>query len=132
MPETDLRELFTRMCFNAAVSNLDDHPRNHAILAKGRDWQLSPAFDLSPTPMIAMERRDLAMVCGERGRYANQKNLLSQHARFLLNEEDAITILNNIVETVRNSWQPVMKESGVSKIDCKMIEAAFLYKGFFY
>jgi len=82
--------------------------------------------------MIAIERRDLAMACGDRGRYANQKNLLSQHARFLLNEEDATTILDNIVETVRNSWRPAMKESGVSKIDCKMIEAAFLYKGFFY
>jgi serine/threonine-protein kinase HipA len=132
MPETDLRELFARMCFNAAVSNLDDHPRNHAIVAKGRDWQLSPAFDLTPTPVIAMERRDLAMACGDRGRYANQKNILSQHARFLLNEENATTILNNIVETVRNSWRPVMQESGVSKIDCKMIESAFLYKGFFY
>lgn len=132
MPEADLRELFARMCFNAAVSNLDDHPRNHAILAKARDWQLSPAFDLTPTPMVAMERRDLAMVCGDRGRYANKKNLLSQHARFLLNEEDATTILNKIVETVRNSWQPVMQESGVSKTDCKRIESAFLYKGFFY
>jgi serine/threonine-protein kinase HipA len=132
MPETDLRELFTRMCFNAAVSNLDDHPRNHAIIAKGRGWQLSPAFDLTPTPMIAMERRDLAMACGERGRYANQKNLLSQHARFLLNEEEATTILYMIVENVRNSWRQVMKESGVSGIDCKTIEAAFLYKGFFY
>ncbi len=132
MPETDLRELFARMCFNAAVSNLDDHPRNHAILAKGRNWQLSPAFDLTPTAMIAMERRDLAMACGDRGRYANHKNLLSQHARFLLNEEDATSILSNIVETIRNSWRPVMQESGVSKIDCKMIEAAFLYEGFFY
>jgi serine/threonine-protein kinase HipA len=37
MPEADLRELFARMCFNAAVSNIDDHPRNHAILAKSRD-----------------------------------------------------------------------------------------------
>jgi len=25
-----------------------------------------------------------------------------------------------------------MKESGVSKNDCKIVEAAFLYKGFFY
>jgi len=132
MPEIDLRELFARMCFNAAVSNLDDHPRNHAILAKGRNWQLSPAFDLTVTPMVAMEGRDLAMACGDKGRYANKKNLLSQYARFLLNEEDATTILDNIVETVRNSWQPIMQESGVSKTDCKMIEPAFLYKGFFY
>ena len=131
-PETDLRELFARMCFNAAVSNLDDHPRNHAILAKGRNWQLSPAFDLTVTPMVAMERRDLAMTCGDRGRHANKKNLLSQYARFLLNEEDAATILNSIVETVRNSWQPIMQESGVTETDRKMIESAFLYKGFFY
>ena len=27
---------FGRMCFNAAVSNLDDHPRNHAMVAVGR------------------------------------------------------------------------------------------------
>ena len=76
-PDDDLRELFGRMCFNAAVSNLDDHPRNHAILAKGRQWRLSPAFDLTPTPAVSRERRDLAMTCGRFGRYANRINLLS-------------------------------------------------------
>ena len=61
-PREDLRELFARMCFNAAVSNLDDHPRNHALLAGGRDWRLSPAYDLTPMRVIAAERRDLATV----------------------------------------------------------------------
>ena len=42
-PRADLRELFGRMCFNAAVSNLDDHPRNHAMVAVDRPWRLSPA-----------------------------------------------------------------------------------------
>ena len=82
--------------------------------------------------MIALERRDLATACGDSGRFANQRNLLSQHGRFLLNEEEASAILNKIVETVRNSWRPAMKESGVSERDCKKIETAFLYKGFFY
>jgi serine/threonine-protein kinase HipA len=44
-PAADLRELFGRICFNAAVSNIDDHPRNHALLARSRSWQLSPAYD---------------------------------------------------------------------------------------
>ena len=66
------------MCFNAAVSNLDDHPRNHAVLAKGRQWRLSPAYDLTPAPVVARERRDLAMACGRFGRYANRTNLLSE------------------------------------------------------
>ena len=131
-PEADLRELFARMCFNAAVSNLDDHPRNHAVLAKGRDWRLSPAFDLMPTPMIAMDRRDLAMACGSAGRYANRKNLLSQHGRFLLSEEDATAFLDHIVETVRNAWRPTMRRAGVSEADCEAIATAFLYEGFFY
>lgn len=131
-PETDLRELFARMCFNAAVSNLDDHPRNHAILAKSRDWRLSPAFDLTPTPMISMERRDLAMTCGVAGRYANRKNLLSQHGRFLLSNEDATAFLDHIVEIVRYAWRPTLRRAGVSETDCEAISTAFLYEGFFY
>lgn len=131
-PQADLRELFGRMCFNAAVSNLDDHPRNHAMLAKGRNWRLSPAFDLMPFPMIALERRDLAMACGNAGRYANRENLMSQHGRFLLSKEEATVILNHIVETVRNTWRPTMRRAGVSEDDCEAIAGAFLYDGFFY
>jgi serine/threonine-protein kinase HipA len=59
-PKKDARELFRRICFNALVSNIDDHPRNHALIAKDKDWKLSPASDLTPAPVIAQERRDLA------------------------------------------------------------------------
>jgi serine/threonine-protein kinase HipA len=131
-PEADLHELFGRMCFNAVVSNLDDHPRNHAVLTKDRGWRLSPAFDLTPTPMIALERRDLVMACGIAGRYANRKNLLSQIGRFLLSEEAATAKLDHIVETVRKTWRPTMRRAGVSEADCEAIASAFLYEGFFY
>ena len=131
-PEADLRELFARMCFNAAVSNLDDHPRNHAVLAKDQGWRLSPAFDLTPTPMIALERRDLAMACGSAGRYANRGNLLSQHGRFLLSAEEATAILDHIIETVRSTWRSTMRHTGVREADCEAISNAFLYEGFFY
>ncbi len=131
-PEADLRELYGRMCFNAAVSNMDDHPRNHAVLAKERDWRLSPAFDLTPSPVIAMDRRDLAMTCGRFGRYANQKNLLSEHGRFLLSKTEATVVLDRIIETVRTSWRPVMRRAGVSEADCETIADAILYNGFFY
>ncbi|MCZ6859002.1 MAG: HipA domain-containing protein [Alphaproteobacteria bacterium] len=131
-PEYDLRELFGRICFNAAVSNIDDHPRNHAIIAKERDWRLSPAFDLTPTPTIAIERRDLAMACGRYGRYANQTNLLSDHGRFLLNEGEAHTIFTQITTTIQNSWHATMRRAGVSDPDCEAIKSAFVYDGLFY
>jgi serine/threonine-protein kinase HipA len=41
-PKDDAPELFKRMCFNALISNSDDHPR--------------------------LERRDLALACGDMGR----------------------------------------------------------------
>ena len=131
-PKADLQELFGRMCFNAVVSNLDDHPRNHALLAKDRDWRLSPAYDLTPTPMIALERRDLAMTCGSAGRYANRKNILSNYGRFLLSGEEATVILDQISETVQGAWLPMMRRAGVSNADCEAIAGAFLYEGFFY
>jgi len=43
-PENSTHELFRRMCFNALISNLDDHPRNHVFIAKDQDWALSPAL----------------------------------------------------------------------------------------
>ena len=33
-PKQDAAELFRRMCFNALISNIDDHPRNHAMMPK--------------------------------------------------------------------------------------------------
>lgn len=130
-PREDLRELFGRMCFNAAVSNLDDHPRNHSLLGQGRSWRLSPAYDLEPMPVVAVERRDLAMVCGPRGRHANRANLLAAAGRFLLGRDEARAIFNGVTETIRGSWRETMRRAGVSERDCDRIHDAFLYEGLF-
>ena len=130
-PRDDLRELFARMCFNAAISNTDDHPRNHAVLAKDQDWRLSPAYDLTPTPMVSRERRDLALVCGEQGRYANYSNLLGAHGRFLLDQAEATATIDKIVEVLRSYWEPEMHRAGVSERDREKIAGAFSYEGFF-
>ena len=131
-PQDDLRELFGRICFNAAVSNLDDHPRNHAILAQGRQWRLSPAFDLIPSPVVALDRRDLAMTCGRFGRYANRTNLLSDHGRFLLESAEATAVFERLTRTVREQWRAQMQCAGVSERDCEAIRSAFVYEGLFY
>ena len=131
-PKEDLRELFGRICFNAAVSNTDDHPRNHAMLARGRQWRLSPAFDLTPSPMVAQGRRDLAMACGRFGCHANRTNLLSSHGRFLLERAEAEVMFERIADTVRNRWHAEMRRAGTSECDCRMIASAFLYDGLFH
>lgn len=131
-PAADLRELFTRMCFNAAVSNLDDHPRNHAVLARIGGWRLSPAYDLTPMTSVAVENRDLAMACGPAGRSANKINLLDGAGRFLLGRNEAEAIFTRVTDTVRASWQATMRRAGVSDDDCAAILSAFVYDGLFH
>jgi serine/threonine-protein kinase HipA len=126
----DLRELFSRIVFNALISNTDDHPRNHALIAPDHNWGLSPAYDLTPAPQIGQDRHDLAMICGDRGRFANAANILSQHARFLLDREDAERIISELKQQVENTWYDTVRECGVSENDAETIRSAFVYPGF--
>ena len=129
-PAENAAELFRRMCFNALISNIDDHPRNHAFIAREKDWKLSPAYDLIPATPVSLERRDLAMACGDAGRFANADNLLSQSARFLIEPEQAAAIIDTMEEQVRRIWVPVAHSAGVSERDCEKISGAFVYPGF--
>lgn len=47
--EADLRELFRRVLFNVAVSNRDDHLRNHGFMREATGWRLAPAYDMNPS-----------------------------------------------------------------------------------
>jgi serine/threonine-protein kinase HipA len=82
--------------------------------------------------MVARERRDLALVCGKQGRYANYGNLLSEHGHFLLNPKEATATIDSIVDVVKAEWEPAMRHAGVGERDCERISGAFLYEGFFF
>lgn len=131
-PIDDALELFRRMAFNALISNSDDHPRNHAFIALADVWKLSPAYDLTPTSPPSLERRDLALNCGDRGRVASADNLLSQCGRFLLAGDSAARILDDMEALVRARWYEVARREGVSERDCERIAGAFAYPGFRY
>lgn len=47
--QEDLEELWKRIVFNIAISNCDDHLRNHGFLLSEKGWKLSPAYDLNPS-----------------------------------------------------------------------------------
>ncbi|MEO1655522.1 MAG: HipA domain-containing protein, partial [Bacteroidota bacterium] len=47
-PDQDIRELWRRVVFSVAISNTDDHLRNHGFLLFKNGWKLSPAYDINP------------------------------------------------------------------------------------
>lgn len=129
-PTEDLPELFRRMAFNALISNTDDHPRNHALIAPTEKWELSPAYDLTPNPLVSLEKRDLAMTCGRFNRYANRTNLLSEHPQFKLSLDQARAIVDQVQQVVAARWLPVLRQHGVSDAECQRLSPAFNYPGF--
>ncbi|MHA7599852.1 type II toxin-antitoxin system HipA family toxin [Alicycliphilus sp. T452] len=129
-PAQDLEELFRRMVFNALISNTDDHPRNHALIAPSDKWELSPAYDLTPNPLTSVEKRDLAMTCGAYNRYANRANVLSQHGQFKLSLEHAAAIVNQLQQVVAARWHTTLRQQGTTPADCDKLAGAFNYAGF--
>ena len=130
-PEADCAELFRRMVFNAAVTNNDDHPRNHALLRRQKGWRLSPAYDLVPAPVVSLERRDLALTVGSYGRTASIYNLLSQAGRFGLSGEEARQAIDDMVAVIRQ-WRDSFFACGVSAKDIEYIAPAILPECFFF
>jgi serine/threonine-protein kinase HipA len=113
-----------------AAEPANSHPRNHAVIAKDRSWKLSPAYELTPSVPVSLERRDLALECGDHGRYANAKNILSQHARFLLARDEAEQMAAEMKAQVEATWYDTVRASGVSLKDAETIRGAFVYPGF--
>ena len=119
----DIRELFRRMVFNILVRNTDDHPRNHGFLFSGSGIGLSPAYDLVPSlalPGVGTQFF-LAMSVGTRGREASLENALSRAGRFGLSEDEAGTVVDQLVETVRG-WRGHFASVGCPEVEIRVLE----------
>jgi serine/threonine-protein kinase HipA len=124
-PAEDRIELFRRIVFNAAITNIDDHPRNHALRRTARGWRLTPAYDLVPVPLRSPEHRELAMTIGTHGRVASVRNILSRCDCFGLGIDAARREVDSVVAAVRD-WRACFRDCGVSATDIEYIAPAFL------
>jgi serine/threonine-protein kinase HipA len=117
------------MVFNAAVTNNDDHPRNHGLLRHTDGWRLSPMYDVVPVPAVSLERRDLALTVGTFGRAASLYNLISQSGRFGLLETEARAEVRQVASVIRN-WRKRFAACGVISKDIEYIAPAMLSPSF--
>jgi len=127
--EPDRRQLFRRIAFNALTSITDDHERNHALVAEGPHYRLSPAFDLAPKPGTT-QKRYLALVIGDYGALAIRENLLSRANLFELTRQSANAIIDEIQQTVRAGWRGALESRAVSNSDIGRVARCFDPPGF--
>jgi serine/threonine-protein kinase HipA len=93
-PKSTLRELFSRIVFNILCGNTDDHARNHAAFWDGQQLTLTPAYDLCPQSRTGQQASQ-AMLIRDNDRTSQVGTCIAAAALFLLNQHDAISIVNS-------------------------------------
>lgn len=59
-PQEDVIEFFLRDIMNVALGNTDNHPRNTALLKRGKTTRLSPLYDFAP---MVLDDQGIARAC---------------------------------------------------------------------
>lgn len=116
----DLAELWRRIVFNIAVSNTDDHLRNHGFIYHRGGWLLSPAYDINPvTPA-----NGLHLNINEDDNSLNYELAMDVIDFFQLNEDDALQIKSKVLSSVSN-WSAIATKAGISRAEQQLMAPAF-------
>lgn len=120
-PKNDLVELWKRIVFNMAVSNTDDHLRNHAFILKKNGWTLSPLYDVNPVPY----GDELSLNVNEDDNRISIPLAIETAYRFNIDKKDAKEIANEITETVRNNWEKLAVKYNIPRGKIEDMRPAF-------
>lgn len=123
-PAGNLRELWGRIVFTVLVTNTDDHLKNHGFIYTGDGlWRLSPLFDVNPQPDRHRQLKT-AIMEGEPFE-ASIERALETAEFFGLAEEEATRLAREMAGTIAARWRALMRESGVTGEDLRVLASAF-------
>ena len=120
-PKRDLIELWKRIVFYMAVSNTDDHLRNHAFIFAENGWRLSPLYDVNPVPY----GDELSLNVDEEDNSINIDLAIQTAVRFGISEADAMTYAKNILSLVQENWEKRATAYGLSRRLIEEMRPAF-------
>ena len=121
--EANLHQLWKRIVFNIAISNTDDHLRNHGFILTDDGWILSPAYDLNPS----IDKSGLSLNIDMENNDLDFELAKSVGAFFRLNDQQMTAIINEVMSSVRQ-WKFIANRIGISRSEQKIMEGAFLEK----
>ncbi len=116
----NLLELFRRIAFNVAISNCDDHLRNHGFIYSPKGWTLSPAYDLTPNP----SGYGLKLNIDESDNALDFSLVLSVAPYFGIPADAANRIVGQVKAAV-SSWREAATRYGISRAEQDQMEKAF-------
>ena len=118
----NLTELFRRIVFNIAVSNCDDHLRNHGFIYSPKGWTLSPAYDITPDP----KGYGLKLNISETDNSLDYDLALSITPYLGINKDTAEAIIDK-TRNVVSEWRKIATRYGIPNSEQDLTESAFRY-----
>ncbi|WP_020405203.1 type II toxin-antitoxin system HipA family toxin [Hahella ganghwensis] len=116
----DLAQLWRRIVFNIAVSNTDDHLRNHGFIYHDGGWILSPAYDINPvTPA-----NGLHLNISDNDNRLDYNLAMDVIDFFQLQKAQAEKINEEVLASVRQ-WKSVAATIGISRGEQNIMAPAF-------
>ncbi len=116
----NLHQLWRRIIFNIAISNTDDHLRNHGFIIHNNNWILSPAFDLNPS----VDKTGLALNIDMDNNALDYDIARSVGEYFQLNTKEMELIFDEVILAVKG-WKKEAKKIGIKKGEIEYMETAF-------
>jgi serine/threonine-protein kinase HipA len=116
----DLEQLWRRIIFYIAVSNTDDHLRNHGFIYHKGGWLLSPAYDINPvTPASGLH-----LNITDNDNSLNYDLAMEVSDFFQLGKTEAEKIRDEVLTSVKR-WDSLAKIIGISPSERQMLSPAF-------
>jgi serine/threonine-protein kinase HipA len=120
-PTADIRELWKRIVFSVAVSNTDDHLRNHGFLLNPeKGWKLSPAYDINPIP----DGYGLSLNIDEDDNSLSLDLCLKVHSYFRWKEVEAEKEIER-AKGICHSWETRARQMKLKRNEIESVRPAF-------
>ena len=120
-PKQDLMELWKRIVFSIAVSNTDDHLRNHGFLLTEHGWILSPMYDVNPN----IYGNTLSLNINSDDNSIKFDLAIETAGYYGIDIHNAKDIVADITKKIRENWRPLAADYGLSKGAISRMEPAF-------
>lgn len=122
-PNQDIHELWKRIIFNMAVSNTDDHLRNHGFLLSKKGWILSPLYDVNPIPY----GDTLSLNVTDDDNRISLPTLINFSELIGMDSLKAKQDIKFILQTVHNNWESLAKTQKIPRESINQIRSAFYF-----
>ena len=119
-PKKDLEELWKRIVFSIAVTNTDDHLRNHGFLFNDKSFCLSPLYDVNPNP----DGTGLSLNIDENDNSLDYDLALSAAPYFGIKKDEASKIVTSTKEILKQ-WKTIAQGYGLTRQNIADMEKCF-------